>query len=442
LHGSETVDGQARRPGQGKDEAAADPQRLQRLNQLVQAPQRIQGDRESRACLFIRSEQARLAGDPETSRSLSQRAESLTWQDDDTESYLEAIRLFTLRDYPQARDILTTLADRGTIPTALRWTTLGRSQYHQGQYEDAKLSFTQSIERAPHASRLWKLRGLCYYKTREYARAAEDFSQAIKLEPTLYSAWSDRGLCKEAMRDLSGALDDYNAVLQRHPENVHALILRSRAQRKAGKDEAADRDFRAALTVENPSPAAIVIRAHERFQQGDFAGALADFEQALQQDRGNSMLLQNVAMVLSKQKRYPEAISRLGEAIEVAPWKEKAVINRALLLARIGRYEEARQDLRRAIRPPNDPEVLYQAGCVNALFPGEQTTPIALAFLSKAIQAGFDADLKNDKDLDAIRETKGFQSLVETIELGHRLRRKKSSPTAIPQPNGPPDLDE
>ncbi len=413
-----------------RNEGPVDDRQRQRLDQLVDAAIRIQADIPSRACLHVQAERARLAGDQSACTSLLEQADKADLQSD-TELYLEAVRLMVYRRWPEARSLLTALADRGTVPSALRWTSLGRSQYHLHNYEDAKLSFTQSIEHAPKASRLWLLRGLCYYRTGFYDRAAKDFTEALTLEPSLYNAWSDRGLCRLYRDDVDDAINDFSVALAHSPGNAHVLLLRSRALRRAGQPAAADRDFSEAMQATNLSPSALISRSIAR-EENDPDGALADLEQAYTMDHGSPVLLQQMAHVLaSRLHRYADAIKTLAEVSQFEPGNEKAIIDRAVLRARLGQREEALNDLREAIKPPNAPVVLYQAACVHALLSDATQQTVALGFLSKAIQAGYGADaLANDSDLDSLREHEDFQSLLRTVELGDRVFRNQ--PREIP----------
>ena len=206
--------------------------------------------------------------------------------------------------------------------------------------------------------------------------------------------------------------------------------------RKTGQPEAADRDFQQALKSKNSLPSGLVTRAKVRLEF-DPEGALEDLQKAFENDRNNAMVLQKQAQALARLKRYDEAIEALRRAIEIEPGKELSMIDRAVLLARFGKTEEAMEELRKATRPPNAPIVLYQAACANALL-GKKRHPIALAYLSQAIQAGYGArQLATDSDLDSLREYDEFGSLLKTVELGNRIVRVQSglpsrkSPSAL-----------
>jgi serine/threonine protein kinase/tetratricopeptide (TPR) repeat protein len=414
-----------------RNELPIDESKLGTVDRLIAAAERLHGETPSRALLYARAERAELVGDGDAPKLLAE-AKDLPIKSD-TEMYLEAIRLMANQRYFEARDLLTVLADRGTIPSALRWTSLGRAQFYASDYELAKLSFTKSLEHAPESSRLLYLRGRCFYRLKQIKQAKQDFTDAIKYEPTFSSALATRGLCLQSQRRHEEAIDDFNEALKHHPGDVHVLILRSRALRNVGRDEEADRDYKAALSATNLTLAGLTTRANERSDRGDLQGALDDLQQAYAMDRGDPYLLLSMAVVLANMDRIPEAIDALDRYVDAKP-SETSRIDRAVLLARVGKVDAAIEDLKAAVKPPNVSKVQYQAACVHALLMerGKGSRALALLFLSKALLAGYGIDdVLTDEDLDSLRDDEDFKALLRTVELSKGARRGLvSSPTA------------
>ncbi len=401
-----------------------DAETLHRLDKLLAAAEKYQPQGESRALTHLAAERARLAGDQALYGSLTAQAGKIPADSNNNERYLEAVRLMTYRRWPQAREILTSLADSG-IPSAVRWTSLGRSQYSEGLYEQAKISFTQAIERAPDSSRLWLLRGLCYYKLRKYDRAELDFSKSLELEPTLVSGWIDLGLSLMAQDRFQEAVDAANSGLEHSPEHVHLLLLRYRAHEALGDEQAAERDYAEAIKSENVTASSLASRSIARKKRGDYQGALQDLELANQEKpKSISVLKGKASLFAGHMDRTEDAIDLLGQWIALDPTSETARIDRAVLHARLQHFPEAEADLKHAIRPPNSPRTMYQAACVHALFP-EPRTKIALAWLSKAIQKGYGGEaIKDDADLDSLRELDEFKAILDTVRVGDVIRAK------------------
>ncbi len=408
---------------------AVDAKLLERTDKLLSTAARYQSPGESRALTFLAAERAWLGGDQKTSSRLAAKATKMSL-DSDSEQYLEAVHLMSRRNWPAASELLESLADQGTIPSAVRWTLLGRSQFSERKYEQAKLAYTQSIERAPHASRLWLLRGLCYFQLGRYAFAEEDFAKAIELEPSLVSAWLDRGIMRMAQGRFEEAVADFTTALDHSPEHIHVLLMRSRAYDKLEMDDAAARDLDAALKSENVTWQSLLRKASARQKHGDYEGALADLERARELNPSSITVLKETAgLYAGHLNRLDDAIKMLTKIESMEPTNEGAIIDRAVYHARAGQVEAAQAALRKALAPPNAPRTLYQAACVNALLPERHGR--ALGFLSKAIQLGYGADyFQTDADLDSLRELDGYRAIAKTIRMGHAVRSKTADKEA------------
>ncbi len=370
---------------------------LQQFDRLLAAADRIRGDYDSRACAFLRAQRARLTGDDEGYQALQARAAEIAI-DSPSESYLEAVRLMTARQWGDALELLTTLADRDGIPSGLRWTMMGRNLYNAGQYEEAKLSITQSIEHAPRASRLWYMRGLCYHRLEEYARAESDFDRTIELEPTFVPAWLQRGVCRLTLGRMDEGVADLTKGLELSPGHAKILINRSEAYRELGRMEEADQDMQEAIHSQNVSPASLYYRG-KKLMKIDPVQALADFQQSFLLDPDLVSALTHAARTLSTKLGKPEeALQILDRVIELDPDNETATIDRSVLLAQLGRRREALRDLQEALKPPNHDRTLYQAACTNALL---NRPRMAVTRLAQAIQNGYKADnAATDEDLE------------------------------------------
>ncbi|MCG8650588.1 MAG: hypothetical protein MI861_12200, partial [Pirellulales bacterium] len=110
-----------------------------------------------------------------------------------------------------------------------------------------------------------------------------------------------------------------------------------------------------------------------------------------------------------------------------------------VMYARLGKHREAIADLRKAVAPPSSPQVLYQAACIQALLPeGKRKTKHALSFLSQSLQAGYGADsLKVDSDLDSLRDSAGFNSLLKVVDLGNHFKLNHRPKDSLPHQSPP-----
>jgi serine/threonine protein kinase/tetratricopeptide (TPR) repeat protein len=394
---------------------------LERLDLLIAAAEKIRGDYTSRSLLFLQARRARLAGEIDEANAFSKQARN-TEPASDSEIYLDAVRMMVDRRWTLAKELLTGLADRNTIPSTLRWTLLGRSQYTAGEYEDAKLSITQAIERAPQASRLHFMRGLCYLGLSQFARAEIDFSSALRLEPDFVSARLNRGRCRRVLGNLQGAIDDYTRGLGHSPGDAELLLARRSAYRQLGMLEQADQDFAEAMLTDNPSASSFRARA-EALADDNPEQAVDDFRRSHQLDPNRINVLTGWARTLSTRldDGTKQAFDVLTRAVEIAPEYETARIDRAVLLAKLGRFTEAVDETNKALEYPNFSRTLYHAACVYALMPDQANHRKALNYLSQAIRGGYKLkDLADDPNMDSLHGKRDFQAIQRAYQLGNR----------------------
>ena len=395
---------------------------LNRLENLAKTAEKV-STKPSRSLLFIKSNLARLAGDKKQAEQIRSTALK-TVADSDSEKYLEAIRLISRHQHKRAQAFLTALADRNSIPPELRWTGLGRAQLANGQYEDAKVSFTQSLERVPNSSKLHVLRGISFMKLRQGDRATEDFSRAIELDRENLKALANRGLVHLGRNRLHLAVNDFSRILQIQPNHVFALLKRSQAYKKLGEVQKSESDF--GLALKSGSDANSFVQRSIAREKDDPSGAIADLLHANQLDPNNPVILMSIARLHSlRMGDHQAAIKFYTQALSLNNENETALIDRALALARVQQYDRSLSDLDAATKHTNTARTHYQAACVCALMPRKHHVR-GLSHLASAIRAGYEAErLMSDPDLESLRRMPGFQAIVRSYQLS-KLRRKRS----------------
>ena len=389
---------------------------LRRLDDLLAILATSAPSAESRPPAMLAAARARVAGDEAAAAEWSERAIAAE-AECDTGRYLEAVRLQTERSFASAIEILASLADRESIPSAIRWTMLGRTQLAAHDYEAAKMSFTQSLERSPGSARLWLLRAHCHRSLRQIDRAEQDYSEALGREPGLTAAWVSRAQIRNSAGRPEEALADLDEGLRHRPGDAALLMFRSDLLRRLDRHAASERDFELAARQTDLNSRQLLARGLYRRQQ-DPEGALADFEAALRTQRKNPRLHALLATEYDRRDRPEDAIVALEMVERLEPENERPTIDRAVLLARLGRREQALQAYELALRPPSQPRTLYQAACVNSLLGGQVRLQTALIQLAKAVRGGFDpSKMLDDPDLAAVREMPRFRAFREMQQL-------------------------
>lgn len=421
---------------------------FERLDPLIKAAEFANDGKPSRSILFLQAERARLSQNEERYLVLQAMADKIPAKTD-SELYLEAVRKLGTYDHVGASELLAALADRNRIPSALRWTMLGRAQYADRKYEDAKLSFTQSITRAPDSAPLLVMRGRCHLELGELKRAEEDYREAIRINRNSVGGWSQLGFLLYTKKQYEEALQCFDRSLELAPERIYSRLMRFQTYQAQGRHELAESEFKDAMSVECQDADQLVYRARAQWRRWNPSepnasaiaeAVIADFQKAHELDPDRPYPLQEIARVMDVGLgKHEEAIKIFSKVLEIQPQNEIVLINRALAEMRIGRIGEALEDVQAAMAEPNSGKTLYQAACVHALIGRESNKRRAVTLLAKAIAQGYKPkNLNSDSDLDSIRDIEEFQvinTFYQTSQRDQRMRKKTGS-------EDEPDLDD
>ncbi len=256
------------------------------------------------------------------------------------------------------------------------------------------------------------LRGRSYYyrfNRHGMAFAAQMFQRALDLDSSYASAWAGLANCAayshiyiertEAQRELAEACS--RRALELDPTLAEAHASRGAALSAAGQAEEAEAAFETALRLDPNLYEAAYFYARHCFAAGKLERAIEYFEwaAALRPEDFQAILL------------VAQAYHSLGVEDEA----ERARYLGANALVALGEREKGLAWARLArSMDPDDPMLLYNLGCINALA-GEPAE--ALACLERAVAAGLTQKdwLRHDGDLDALRELPEFQRLLETV---------------------------
>lgn len=402
----------------------ADAVDTDRIDRLIEVADRLDGDLPSRSSNFLQSARSKIVGEPDQAIRLADAAKKID-PANDGERFLEAIRLLIQKDFQGSSKDLTELADRNSVPSGLRWIALGYSQYNDERYDEAALSFTQSIVRYPELASLRVIHGQTLMQLHQGAKADAELTKAIDLDPSNSRAWMLRATLRSGRQEFDKAIADYTRVLSLVPGHIPALLGRSNAYRVTGQLTNAVNDMDRAMESDDVSSPSLYARARVR-RETDPLGALADFQMADKLDPNNPSILNAIGRLLSDRlDRNQEGIAYLHRIIEIQPNDERALIDYAVLLGRAGRHDEARQFVDRALSISRNNRTLYQAACVCALNPNRPSQIDAVTFLARAIREGYvPTELQADPDLASLKGMPGFAAILRTQQLAEISDRK------------------
>ncbi len=400
-----------------KRQNAFDDTQIQRFDQLIESMRKAQRGDESRSSLFLQAKRASLLGESELSSRRNEEAEEFILANDD-DRYLEAIRLLADHRYPEAREQLTLISDQNDVPSALRWTILGRAHYVQGEYEAAKLCFTQSIARASASANLYVLRGMCFFKLHKGAEAIKDYQAAIDLEGDHYEAWYNLGVVSLGVKDWNKAISHFTQAIEHGPDRLNAYLKRAKAYRESDRADLAEIDFQRAIQTKSVDADSLVARSHARADV-DANEALADLEMAIRlRPESSQILMQKARLLAINLKQEEAAVEVYGQVLEREPSNEIARIDRAVLMARLGRVEEAIEEAKCVLDDSSSARNLFQAGCVFARSNSEQHQKRAVMLITRSILNGYrPVQLQSDEDLQSLEGRSGFEAICRAYDI-------------------------
>lgn len=196
------------------------------------------------------------------------------------------------------------------------WYFLAGAQRLQNKYDDAIVSYTNSIKYLPEYGDAYLRRGIVWFKKGDYLVAALDFefasslnyndprpemwrglslsmvgqtrlaisahSQAIKFDPLYVPARVNRGLAYMELDDYVAATIDFSEAIRLEPTNAQHYFLRGVALAKRGLNERAIASYDEAIRLDPKNAEAYFNRGVTNAQLGRSAEASRDRAKALQ----------------------------------------------------------------------------------------------------------------------------------------------------------------
>jgi tetratricopeptide (TPR) repeat protein len=253
--------------------------------------------------------------------------------------------------------------------TEQQYISLGKAEYHRGNYDAAIYLFTKGLEVNPDNQYLYNDRGLCYVEKGDTDKAIAEFSKAIELDPNFAKAYYDRGLAyfeKGSYYNrapFENATSDLTKAIELEPDNVDAYYNRGLVYNQLfhylekpfspeinETIEKALADFDKVLELDPEYALAHAAKGGALYRYGEFVNATAEFNIALnstdwilQKSGGNGLagVYASSARNLKAMEDYNKSIADYEEAIKYNPTLMTALLHQLSNYEYVGEYEKA-----------------------------------------------------------------------------------------------------
>ena len=289
--------------------------------------------------------------------------------------------------------------------------------------------------------------GVAYQLRQQPEKAMAWFNKAIDLDPTYHEAYSNIAVIFIENGRPADALPHLYRAISLNPESYEAFNVLGSAMHRLNRLDEAVAYHRKSLTIFPDYETAHNNLGAVLAEKGDIAGAVRHLRQALRINPAYPEPYNNLGLAMMRQGRLSEAIgyyrqalslnpdyttahfnlgtacfqnrdlgcaaNHLRQAARLDPGSVLTLNNLTSVLVLQKEYHEAGDYLTRlADLMPDSPTVFYNLACVHAL---QNNKNAAVDFLKQAVAKGYDRwdHLKNDPDLQNIRDTEYFHQLTQ-----------------------------
>jgi tetratricopeptide (TPR) repeat protein len=307
---------------------------------------------------------------------------------------------------------------------------LGDSYANAGRKQEAMHHYAKALELHPASPIVLRNLGQLHHGMGNLDEAVDYLSRAVRYDPEDISAHMRLGTVYAEREDLDNAIRHFSLVVELDPGQAEAYYNLGILRAKKGDIARAAEDLSRAVELHPGDTEAHCSYGIVLMNQGRVKDAIAHFERALVIDPNN----REAAEYLRSARAYAEKIrsdaKRLEQESRDNP-EDSGVLGRlAVYYSMAGDNEKALDVLNRLLGlQPDNPDVYYNIACISAK---QGKTDDALKWLADAVDRGFrNRELMQvDRDLDSIRNTPQYRSLLESMQNKQQIPTVPSDPGA------------
>ena len=322
----------------------------------------------------------------------------------------------------------------------------GRIALKRGNYEDARLLFTQAIEKKP-TGHAYFYRGVAFARTGDSEHAIADLNEALKLGASETRVRTLRASIEAHMGDYDKAIDDASVVIVDDPKSAEAYQIRALCRSQRNEWEAVVKDCTAALQFCKDPEISARLYLERAFAYGKLnknSEAEADLDKAVEAKPVQFVYMQR-GDIYRKDKKFQTAVEDYTRVLEFDPRALDAYVARGISEAGLHRDDDALRDFGRALSiDPTNVEALIQRGGVHiarkewrmaandleesidlnpTIRESHQKLRVAYDHLNKTMPGRFAVDLTKDVQTASADKTEVFTlpaTVKGMIDLGYK----------------------
>jgi len=255
--------------------------------------------------------------------------------------------------------------------------------------------------------------------------AAAELRQAIAIRPDFWGHHYGLGLVNYRAGRLVEAVEAFERVNELQPDLPNGFQALGATYHTMGNLDRAVPNYQRALDL-GPNAPSYNNLGTLYYRQGKFAEAVQTYEKALALEPSRPVTHRNLGDAyrrLGEEGKSEAAYSRAAELhrnlLAVNPRDARTMSSLALMEAKLGNFEEAvRLAEEAAVLAPSEAAVSFDKAVVQALAGHPRN---AIETLGEAIEQGYGiSEIREDDDLDSLREIPEFQALLETPHVPRR----------------------
>ncbi len=264
---------------------------------------------------------------------------------------------------------------------------------------------------------------------RNFAIASRLAQKALEIDPNYDLAWALLAISQTGLHALSASaehgLQAADRALALNPDLSEALAAKAFVLAGLGRFDEAFELHERSLQLD---PDSYDVRFHygrSCFQTGRHADAIVHWERATELSEADLAATSHLAMCYKATGQLEKALNaarrtlaRAERALSENSSDSYALISGVGALAKLGEAERARQwALRVKAVDPDDPSIDYNIACAMALLGETETALVTLeACFPRVDPVTFSVWIRQDNDLDSLRDLPRFQRLVRDLD--------------------------